>query len=583
MSNSDALQQHQTPGSVGYRSADNWLLWLLFALVLFILFYHLGTAALFEPDEGRNSEKAREILLLNDWVTPHENFFPVLDKPIFFYWLIALAFKVFGVSEWSARLPSVLAALGCLALVYRFAHARWGKWEALWSALILITSAEFFILSRVVIFDMPLTFLTTAALYAFYEAAQAADDRRRKAYCLLLYGALGAGTLIKGLIGVVIPGMVIFFYLLLTKRWSVLKRIYLIPGALLYLAIVAPWYIQVDARNPGFLRYFIWDEHFARFTTSSFNRTERWYFFIMVAVVGFLPWSLFLPLVIKDHWKRTLDDKTLFLLLWAILPFLFFSASKSKLPHYILPIFPALSILTATTVVGMFKKPEYNFRLPLSLPWIAQSLSIFYLMLGLISPAILPNLIRQNVSHIAYFIWIYAAILGVVLASLSISKASGFWRTQPRAYLVFCLGTTLFLIIIVHMMVGASRRRSAKELAENMLPQITTATQVVIYDTRLAGMPFYLRAERPLWVITYARKQRTMLGNFYAKGARPEPTTRWGKAMFDFNEFPDRWKVTKTPLLIIIKEKNLPHLQDQLGLSPRRIKTVGEYVLLTNQ
>ncbi len=147
---------------------------------------------MFEPDEGRNAEKAREILLLNDWVTPHEDFFPVLDKPMFFYWLIAISYKAFGVNEWAARLASVLAALGCFALVYRFALIRWGPWEALWSGLILISGVEFFILSRIVIFDMSLTLCITLALYSFYEAAHADETMRRRIYCVLMYGALGS-------------------------------------------------------------------------------------------------------------------------------------------------------------------------------------------------------------------------------------------------------------------------------------------------------------------------------------------------------------------------------------------------------
>jgi 4-amino-4-deoxy-L-arabinose transferase-like glycosyltransferase len=208
---------------------DRRLFWLLLSVCLLSLFYQVGTAGLFEPDEGRNAEKAREVLLLNDWVTPHENFFPVLDKPMFFYWLIAIFYKAFGLSEWAARLPSALAAFGCFALVYRFARIHWGPWEALWSGLILISAMEFFILSRVVIFDMSLTFCIALALYSFYQAAHADEPVRRRIYCLLMYGAFAAGTLIKGLVGLLIPGLIIFFYLSLTKKWSVLRVLYLIP------------------------------------------------------------------------------------------------------------------------------------------------------------------------------------------------------------------------------------------------------------------------------------------------------------------------------------------------------------------
>jgi hypothetical protein len=140
---------------------DTWCLIALCLFCLVILFSDLGAAALFEPDEGRNAEVAREILLLRDRVTPHYDFIPRLDKPVFFFGLVALSFKIFGLSEWSARLPSVLAALGCLSLTYVLAGAIFGRRAALWSVLILVTSIEFFALSRVVILDMVLTFFIT--------------------------------------------------------------------------------------------------------------------------------------------------------------------------------------------------------------------------------------------------------------------------------------------------------------------------------------------------------------------------------------------------------------------------------------
>jgi 4-amino-4-deoxy-L-arabinose transferase-like glycosyltransferase len=254
------------PATVSKASAslDRWLPWLLGAGAIWVVFYQLGGAAFFEPDEGRNAEKAREILSLGDWQTPHENFHPALDKPIFFYWLIASSYQLFGVSEWAARLPSALAALGCVAGVYGFARSQWGRSQALWSALILLTSLEFFLLARLVIFDMALTLFVTLALGAFYLASHCENGKRRSLFCLVMYGSLGAGTLIKGLIGIVVPGMVIFAYLLVTRRWAVMGRIHPLAGALLYLAMVLPWYVEAGARHEGYLRYYLWEEHFSR-------------------------------------------------------------------------------------------------------------------------------------------------------------------------------------------------------------------------------------------------------------------------------------------------------------------------------
>jgi 4-amino-4-deoxy-L-arabinose transferase-like glycosyltransferase len=560
-----------------------WLFWLLFAVCLTTLFYQLGTAGLFEPDEGRNAEKAREILLLNDWVTPHEDFFPVLDKPMFFYWLIAISYKAFGVNEWAARLPSVLAALGCFALVYSFARIRWGPWEALWSGLILISGVEFFILSRVVIFDMSLTFCITLALYSFYQAAHADDPMRRRVYCVLMYGALAAGTLVKGLVGLLIPGLVIFFYVLIANRWSILRSVYPIPGALLFLALVGPWYLLAEARNAGFLRYYLWDEHFGRFATASFDREQSWCFFLAVLVVGFLPWSTLLPSVIRSYWSQSLDDRKIFLLSWSILPLILFSLSSSKLAHYILPIFPALSILTATTLTGMFQKRGYDVKRPLAFVWVLQSLNILYLVLGLIWPAILPARIRDSLAPMSWYIAVYAIICLVILIALVWRKAAKLWRSQSTVFAVHALGAFFFLILLSQMMVAISRDRSAQEIARAVAARADAETQVVLYDTYLTGMPFYLSAQRPVWIVTHANKKKTVLGNFYVATHRAWPDTRWGKALFDLDEFRQVWEKDVTPLLIIVKQKNISRMEKEIGASPRRLTSVDEYVLMSNR
>jgi len=194
----------------------------LFLFCLLLLFYRLGVPALFEPTEGRNAEIAREILLTHDWVTPDNDFLPVLDKPVFFYWLITFSYKLFGVSEWSARLSSALAGLGSVVLIYLFARKFLGSWEALWSVLILVSSVEFFALSRIVIFDMLLCFFITFSLCCFYWGRNSDSRVKKRVFYLLMYAAMGNATLVKGPIGFVLPGIVIFFYALLVKKRGLL-------------------------------------------------------------------------------------------------------------------------------------------------------------------------------------------------------------------------------------------------------------------------------------------------------------------------------------------------------------------------
>lgn len=562
---------------------NDWLPWLLTAAVAFVLLYKLGSVALFEPDEGRNAEKAREILLLNDWITPHENFYPVLDKPIFFYWLIALFYQLFGVSEWTARLPSLLSAFGCVFLIYRFSRAYWGRWVALWSALILVTSVEFFILARTVIFDMPLTFCETVALLAFYEAEQSENRRRRAALCLAMYLALGAGTLIKGLVALVIPGIVFFLFILLRRRWQILRRIYLIPGAGVFLAVVLPWYLQAEARNPGYLNYYLWAEHFGRYTTASFDRSEPWYYFIGVALVGFFPWTLVLPWIIKNLWRRSWDDKTVYLVLWVSVPLLFFSASHSKLPHYILPIFPALSILAGATLVGLYEQSGSKLRWVMISVWVVQSLNALYLLLGAFYPTILAHQIRERFSDMAFLLWLYATVSLVILGYMA-SR----WITHDRVrqgpiYLAQVVGLSVFFMLLTEVMISAAPDRSAKQTAMAVLSHLRSGEQVALFETYMSGLPFYLRAERPVWLITHESKKRTFLGNYYTIGKRHDPVTPWGKAIFNLDDFAKQWKTRRQPFLVILKDKNLNQLAETIGETPKPLARVDEYVLVSNR
>jgi len=562
------------------RSA-RWLSWSLSAGVIAILFYQLGSAALFEPDEGRNAEKAREILVLDDWVTPYENFHSVLDKPIFFYWLIALAYSLMGVSEWAARLPSALTALACIALVYHFGQLRWGRWAALWSALILLTSFQFFVLARIVIFDMTLTFFLTLALCSFYEAAHSENAKRRRIASIAMYLALAGATLLKGLIGVAVPALVVFAYLLVRKQWVVLRRVDLIPGAVLFLAVVLPWYLIAEMRNSGYLYYYLWEEHFGRFITTGFDRAQPWYYFIGVALIGFFPWSLLLPLAAKKTWQQKFDDKTLYLILWIILPFVFFSASRSKLPHYILPIFPSLAMLAGAALVRLYQESPAKLQFALSLTWWFHTVAALYLMAGSFFPGILARQIRTSTSDLSYLVWIYAAVSSLMLVYLARRATAGQAPSQRRLYVLQALSSCLYLVLVAQTITSISSDRSAKAIAAKILPRLTATTQVASYDTYLAGLPFYLRSERPLWVVTYERKKRSYLGNYYELGKRADPVSAWGTAIIDFQEFRRRWNATEEPLLIVVKEKNLTRFVQQVGESPIRLEAAGEYLLVS--
>ncbi len=554
--------------------------WFLAVVCCLVIFQNLGAAHLFEPDEGRNAERARELLLLNNWAIPHENFLPALDKTIFFYWLIAIAYKCFGVSEWSARLPSALAALGCLLLVYRFGRERWGSWEARWSTLILLTNIEFFLYSRIVIFDMTLTFFTTLALIAYHQALNTGDRNARPRHIIVMSAAMGLATLAKGPIGALLPAMVIFFHLLFLRKWSFLAWRNLLLGGIVFSAIVAPWAGWTEASYPGYLRYFFWEENVLRFLTPHFQRSEPWYYFIIVVACGFFPWSLLLPSAIKNTWSKSLAKDNLFLILWIVVPFLFFSASHSKLPHYILPIFPALSVLTGRCVKAISEDPAVARRWVLCLPWLALFMMATFLIIGANWPALLHHEIRETVTQMPALQRSANIVLIFVTAWFAFSAARELWKEQRVVYLCHCLGMALLLFFVGQIFAAASQTRSAKTLAERASPFIKPQDQLVFYDVYLNGLLFYLRVERPIWVI-WSGRRKIIMQNIYVAQKQPAPAPGYGPVLFTFEEFAKEWKEAKQPLLVFLKQRQTPRLSRQGRDIPRELTRAGEFVLVS--
>ena len=551
---------------------------VLFCLLLF--FYHLGASALFEPTEGRNAEIAREILLTHDWVTPHDDFVPVLDKPIFFHWLIAFCYKLFGVSEWSARLPSALAGLGSVILIYLFARKFLGLWEALWSVLILASSVQFYAVSRIVIFDMSLNFFVTLSLCCFYWGVKTSSGFKKKAFYMVMYAAMGGGTLIKGPIGLFLPGMVIFVYMFIAKKWFLLREMNLLHGANLFLIIVSPWYIWAEIRNPGYLYYFLSEENVLRFVTPHFSRNEPFYYFLGVLAIGFMPWTFLLPYAIRAQWQKRKNDTTLFLVLWTVLPFLFFSFSQTKLSHYILPIYPPLAILVGEALTTSPK--HLSKRWPLWFPALGLCLVFCIVSVGVYWPELLPQPLQEAVNtalrEAPGFL-----VLGLLLATiwLALSTSRYFSMSQSALYLLCCCAFALYFVFVQLIVERVALNTSSKVLAEKLAPLIQPADQLVIYHNFCSSLPYYLNIERPVWVVS-SKKDHSIMESYYVAEKHPQPAAAYGKALFNREEFSELWKTSKKRLLVVIQEKNLRRLVGKNQHLPEIKLRSGEFVLVTN-
>ena len=297
---------------------------LLLAAAL-ALGFDLGGYPLFDPDEGRNAEVAREIAATNDYVLPHLDGLPYLDKPIVYFAAAAASMEVFGPTEAAARLPAYLFTLATLALVVVFVRRRWGADAAWLAALALATMPLVMAYARATIMDSALSFCTTLAILAFW------DERP-----VLAWAAIGLGSITKGPVAILIPLATLIPYAILTGR--PVRRLFPLAGLGVFAVVALPWFLAVSHRIPEFPHYVFVRETFERVTTTRFHRTAPfWYYFPIVPVAAF-PWIV--PALARcKNWRwawrarrvNLFAQESIFLTCWVLGPLLFFTVNQSKL------------------------------------------------------------------------------------------------------------------------------------------------------------------------------------------------------------------------------------------------------------
>lgn len=527
---------------------------LLALLAAFVFFHDLGGAALFDPDEGRNAEIAREVLVTNDWITPYYDFLPRLEKPMLFYAVTALSYKVFGVSEMAARLPSAAAALGALLLTTFFVRRIYGGRAAIWSGLVLVTSVQFNAFSRIVILDMLLAFFLTLALIAYHRAETAENRPEKRRYYFLMYAAAAAATLVKGPIGLIFPAMIVVAYIAVRGKWSSLREMDLGWGILIFLLITAPWYAWAEVRRPGYLAYFLGQEHFTRYLTAHFHRTKPWYYFFGVVGLGFFPWTFLLP-AIAVRLRKNLDNLSLYALLWVAVPFVFFSFSSSKMSEYLLPIYPALAILAGRSLADTIGGGAQRF---FSVGWLIFGAALFYFGLGLLRPVLFPAAMQELLYELPRREMAPAALIASILALWTAATAFFVWR--QRLFPVCCLILGLNFFLAHRVIVPLSANRSFKELgmqAAALLRPADRPAPLVIYDTYLPSLLFYLNIREPVWVVAHEADDEIM-GSFFISTNKPAPAPGYGKVIWTYEEFDREWASRK--VFVFTKDKRLAKL-----------------------
>jgi 4-amino-4-deoxy-L-arabinose transferase-like glycosyltransferase len=344
------MNQATTPGTNPRIRTD---LLLLAALCGFLFFYGLGAFGLLGADEPRYAQIAREMLDRSDWITPILGGKPWLEKPPLYYWQAMLSFRLAGVSDRAARLPAALDAAILIGAIYFFLR-RFRPGSELDGALITAGCVGIVGFAHAAATDMPLAACFAIGLLAWY----AWYESRRHTDLAAFYIFLALGTLAKGPVAPALAAAIIFLFVAAKRDWLALARTLWIPGIVLYLTVTLPWYVAVQLRNPEFFRIFILEHNLARFSTGVYHHPQPFWFFLPVFLLALMPWTFPLILAIaerarliwsegKQAFSSPEDSWPLFLLIWMFVPILFFSASQSKLPGYILPAVPAGALLVA--------------------------------------------------------------------------------------------------------------------------------------------------------------------------------------------------------------------------------------------
>lgn len=471
----------------------------LLALALAFCVAWFGTLdyrRLVKADEGRYAEIAREMAAGGDWVTPRLNGVKYFEKPPLQYWATAAAYKAFGEHEWTARLWPATTGFLCVLLVLHTGRRLFGAAAGLAAAAAVASSLLFIGMGHFNALDMGLAFFLQLALSGFLFAQRAPTPAGALRCMLVAWLAAALAVLSKGLVALVLPAATLLAYSLLARDFTPWRRLHPLPGLALFLLVVAPWFVAVSLANPEFPRFFFIHEHVERFLTEAHGRAEPGWYFLPVLAAGALPWTLVMLHAAGTAWRRTTTtpfQPKRFLLAWAATVFLFFSASGSKLPSYILPLLPALALLAGELLPRLERGALLRHLAVMPLP----ALALLALLPRLAADANAetpPAMLSAYAAWLAgaAFLWLAGALAALWLA----------WRSRALAA-VFVLSAAVFLagqgMLLGHERLG--RANSAHYIAGQVAPLLRPEVPFYSVGTYEQTLPFYLR--RTVTLVAY--------------------------------------------------------------------------------
>ena len=535
--------------------------WVLLALVIVwtAICFRLGDLPLEQPDEGRNAEVAREMKESGAWLVPTYDGMAYLDKPAFYFKAVAISLACFGDSETAARMPSAAFGIGLAGLIYIFCRREYGVRCAALATMVLATTPLFLVNAHTVIFDIALSFFTVLAIFAGYRAEESEGKSRRYWY---LTGAVAAGfaTLVKGPIGFLIPGLVLFVFHRYLGRRGLLRRFFAPLNLLVFFVVVLPWFVGLSLVHRDFAYYGLVEESFNRFTTTEFHRSKPFYFYGIIVVGMFLPWSLLLPEAAVAAWKSRRDRARpdVLCIVWAVVVVIFFSLSQSKMPGYIL----SATVPCAVLVARIFDRAWADPRAKLGR--IARHAAIAFIVICLVGMAatfflsshthLLAQPLGISVADAARF-KLYITTASAMLLFFALFALLGLRQWNVKlCFICFVLFPLLLLNINYGILDVVFSAKSARTLA-HQIPALPPRTELACLECFPSGLTFYLG--RTATLITADGGELTSNYILFSlKSGRPWPSNLVAVSQLD------HWLATRDhPVYLVVRLQDRSQLE----------------------
>jgi 4-amino-4-deoxy-L-arabinose transferase-like glycosyltransferase len=458
----------------------NYGLIILIILASILFFFKLGSFSLYDAAETTYGEFIKQMRLTGDWMTMHYNGKIIFDKPPLYYWIATLFTYIFGFTEWAIRLPAAICGVLTVVVTYLLGKTFYNQKVGFYSGIVVMTAFQFMIQSRIAEIDIMLTLLLASSILFFWQGYKYDN----KNYYLLSYLMMALGVVLKGIIGAAIPGFTIFLFLLFKGELKRIFKIKPILGSLIILAIGFPWYIiETIKHGEKFIDFALSFLFMARFKGVVAGHPGPWYYYILAIILGFAPWSHFLPYSFIRTWKKRLSDPELLSLSFIIPVFIIFSIAKTKLPSYLLPIYPFLAIMVGKLWIDFFGEEQESMRKGMTVANIFLAIVTGLIIIGfsILGTSNYSGQYQELMPQLLF-------LAGTLAAGSILSIFFYFIRKYKTSFTLLPItGFAIALILTTQILPAVEKYKGSKELGEKVTQVIKENEQIAAY--RIGNRP----------------------------------------------------------------------------------------------